>query len=283
MEEPKESRFGLVGGALSHSYSKIIHEAFGAYGYELLPMPPEALAPFFQRADFQGVNVTIPYKKDVMSLCARLSSSAVRIGSVNTVVRQPDGSLHGYNTDYEGFSSMARRAEIGFKGRKVVILGSGGTSLTAQAVAADEGAGRIVVVSRAGENNYGNIGAHADCDVLINTTPVGMYPRSGESPVSIGAFANLRGVIDVIYNPLRTRLVLEAKQKGIPHTGGLFMLVSQAREAYALLRAESCPSKGSGGLPGTDALCDQHRARGHAGQRENPILGGCSPAGWGVN
>ena len=224
--------FGLIGERLGHSYSAEIHRAFGAYDYELKSMPPEAVGPFLKDKSFRGINVTIPYKKAVIPYCDEISATAQKIGSVNTIVKRADGSLFGDNTDYAGFSAMAARAGISFAGRKVAILGSGGTSLTARTVAADEGAREVVVVSRSGAVNYGDLSPVADSDIVINTTPIGMYPNNGEAVVSLDTFPNCCGVIDVIYNPLRTALISQACERGIPYTGGLYMLTAQAAFAY---------------------------------------------------
>ena len=223
--------YGLIGKSLPHSYSKIIHNKIDDYEYELYPMEEDAVEEFMKRADFKGINVTIPYKQTVMPYLYEISEAAKSIGSVNTVVNR-GGKLCGYNTDYAGFKYMTDRAGISFEGAKVVILGSGGTSLTAQAVSKDCGARQVVVVSRGGSDNYENLSRHSDADILINTTPVGMYPKNGAAPVDIDMFENLSGVIDVIYNPLYTRLILDAMQRGIACTGGLSMLVAQAVYAY---------------------------------------------------
>ncbi len=226
--------YGLIGKSLPHSYSKIIHNKIDSYDYILAPMEEAFLDEFMKKADFKGINVTIPYKKAVIPYLAEISETARRIGSVNTVLKREDGTLFGDNTDYPGFVYMVQRAGISFENAKVVILGSGGTSLTAQAVAKDLGAASVVVVSRGGDDNYNNISRHFDADVLVNTTPLGMYPKNGESAVDISGFTNLKGVIDVIYNPLYTKLLLDAKQRGIPHTGGLSMLVAQGVYAYCV-------------------------------------------------
>ena len=187
----------LIGERLGHSYSKLIHEAFGLYSYELVSLPKDKVGEFMENEEFDAFNVTIPYKRTVMPYCSYISPEAQKIGSVNTVVRTSDG-LHGFNTDYFGFKSMAERAGIDFAGKKVVILGSGGTSLTARAVASDGGAERITVVSRSGEYNYDNLEKLADCEVLINTTPVGMYPNNGCSAASLDKFPRCEAVLDVI-------------------------------------------------------------------------------------
>jgi len=225
-------KYGLIGKTLSHSYSKIIHGFFGNHEYELLELPPDSIEDFLRASDFLGINVTIPYKETVMPWCV-LDEHAKKIGSVNTIVNK-NGTLYGYNTDYFGFSYMAFLAGISFNGKKVVILGSGGTSKTAVAVTRDCGAREIVVVSRTGENNYGNIERHIDCDVLVNTTPVGMFPDNGKASLSPGNFTKLSAVIDVIYNPMRTKLLLEAKKRGIRTANGLFMLTAQALMAHNL-------------------------------------------------
>jgi len=225
-------RYGLIGKKLSHSYSKVIHGFMGNHEYELMELPPEDVEKFLRIADFKGVNVTIPYKEMVMPFCVP-DEAAKKIGCVNTIVNK-DGALYGYNTDYFGFSYMAKAAGISFDGKKVVILGSGGTSKTAACVARDGKAKEIVIVSRGGENNYENIARHADADVLVNTTPVGMFPDNWQSPLSLSGFANLSAVIDVVYNPLRTKLILSARELGIRSANGLSMLVAQAFYAHKL-------------------------------------------------
>lgn len=220
----------LIGEKLGHSYSKLIHEAFGLYSYELVSLPRDRVGEFMENGDFDAFNVTIPYKRTVMPYCSYISPEAQKIGSVNTVIRTQDG-LHGFNTDYFGFKSMAARAGIDFAGKKVVILGSGGTSLTAKAVAADCGADRITVVSRSGEYNYENLEKLSDCEILINTTPVGMYPNNGSSAVKLDSFPRCEAVLDVIYNPLRTELIMQALERGISCSGGLYMLVAQAAQS----------------------------------------------------
>jgi shikimate dehydrogenase len=225
-------KYGLIGKTLIHSYSKTIHGFFGNHDYELVEIPPDGVAGFLQKADFLGVNVTIPYKETVMPYCV-LDDHAQTIGCVNTIVNK-NGTLYGYNTDYFGFTYMAKLAGISFNGKKVVVLGSGGASKTAACASRDGGAGEVVVVSRNGENNYSNIDRHADCNVLVNTTPVGMFPNNGNIPLSLSGFSRLSAVIDVVYNPLRTKLLLEAKKLGIATAGGLSMLVAQALMAHNL-------------------------------------------------
>jgi len=220
-------KFGLIGKKLAHSYSKIIHEHMG-YPYDLIELEESELKEFFAAKDFDAINVTIPYKTDVMPYLHEISEKAQKIGSVNTIVKKSGGRLVGYNTDYDGFVYMLNRAGISVTGKKVLILGSGGTSKAALAVCNDLKAKEIIIISRSGENNYENIERHADADVIINTTPVGMYPHNGKSPVSLDIFTKLQGVVDVIYNPLKTELLLQAEEKGIKFTNGLPMLCAQA-------------------------------------------------------
>lgn len=237
----RERVCGLLGRKLGHSWSVPIHEALGCRGYRLIELEPEDLASFLARADIGGLNVTIPYKRDVMPLCGEIDPAAADIGSVNTIVRGADGVLRGYNTDIDGFIYMARRAGITLAGKKVVVLGTGGASLTAQAAARRAGAREIAVISRSGPDNYGNLHRHADAEVLVNTTPVGMYPGNGAAPVDLTAFPQCRGVLDVVYNPLRTALLLQAEELGIPCCDGLPMLVAQAKRAEEHFTGRAIP------------------------------------------
>jgi len=223
--------YGLCGRTLKHSYSKIIHNLLGNELYELFSLERDSFYELFESRNFKAVNVTIPYKKDALSLCDVVSDKAKAIGSVNTVVNK-DGLLCGYNTDYEGFVYMLKRAKISLEGKKVLILGTGGTSLTANAVAKGENAREIITVSRKGKVDYTNVYDIADAEVIINTTPVGMYPDNGRAAVDISRFQKLSGVVDVIYNPLKTELLHNAERLGIPCTGGLPMLVAQAVRAH---------------------------------------------------
>ena len=227
----REQVFGLLGRKLGHSWSVPIHTALGCQGYRLIELEPEALPAFLRETDIGGCNVTIPYKRDVMPYCDVIDDAAQAIGSVNTLVRRKDGRLYACNTDAAGFCYMLRRAGIDVAGGKVVILGSGGASLTAQAMCRHLGAREVVVISRSGENNYENLSRHADADIVVNTTPVGMFPGNGAAPVDLTAFPACRGVADVVYNPRRTALLLQAEALGIPCTDGLPMLVAQAKAA----------------------------------------------------
>ncbi len=226
-----EKQYGLLGRHLRHSWSVPIHAALGCTDYRLIELEPEELGAFLARTDIGGLNVTLPYKRDVMPYCDVLEPLAAEIGSVNTIVRRADGRLYGCNTDAAGFCFMARRAGIGLAGRKVLVLGSGGASLTVRACAGKLGARETVVISRSGPDSYENLGRHADAEIVVNTTPLGMYPHCGEAAVDLTAFPQCRGVLDLIYNPRRTALLLQAEALGIPCSDGLPMLVAQAKAA----------------------------------------------------
>lgn len=225
----KKLRCGLVGEKLGHSFSPAIHARLGSYDYRLIELKPEEVEEFFRIRAFDGVNVTIPYKRTVLPLCDELTDAARSIGCVNTVVRRPDGSLLGHNTDYDGFLWLLRSAGAAVKGEKALVLGTGGASLTVQAVLREQGAAEVVVVSRSGDNNYVNLyEKHPDAAILVNATPVGMYPKTGVSPVDLDRLPGLKCVLDVVYNPARTQLLLDAERRGIPCANGLGMLVAQA-------------------------------------------------------
>lgn len=226
-------KYGLIGEKLGHSYSPYIHAAFADYSYVLQALPPAELERFIRAKQFNGINVTIPYKEAVMPMLDEISDKAQVIGCVNTVINR-DGKLFGYNTDYYGFSYLARKADISFKGKHVIILGSGGTCKTAKAVCMDSGAASVTVVSRSGEVNYSNAARLTDTQIIINASPVGMFPDNDGLPLDLSAFKKAEGVIDVIYNPLKTRLVLAAEKLGIKAVGGLDMLVAQGASASAL-------------------------------------------------
>lgn len=230
--------YGLLGRHLGHSFSAIIHKELGCPSYDLIELEPEQLGNYLQNPDIRGLNVTIPYKRDVIKYCAKLSDEAEAIGSVNTISRLPDGGLLGSNTDLPGFEYMAKRAGISLTGKKVVIFGSGGASLTVQAAAKRQNARQIVVVSRSGENNYENLDRHSDAEIIVNATPVGMYPDVGKSPCDLELFPKCEGVLDVVYNPARTALLLQAEKLGIPNANGLSMLVSQAMYAEKIFGLE---------------------------------------------
>lgn len=228
-------RVGLIGDPLGHSFSPRLHAAFGTADYELHPIPAEALPAFFRERAFEGVNVTIPHKIAVIPLLDELHPSAEECGAVNTVVNR-GGKLTGYNTDIFGMSFALAHAGISLSGRHVVILGSGGTSHTARALAKREGAASVTVVSRSGEVNYSNIAELVETEIVINTTPVGMFPHADASPVDLTVFPRLRGVFDAVFNPLRTRLIEQAENLGVPVASGLLMLTAQAKAASILFR-----------------------------------------------
>lgn len=232
---------GLLGEKLGHSYSPQIHSMLADYEYKLFEKSPEELEDFLKSGEFDGLNVTIPYKKSVMPYCAELSPTAAQIGSVNTIVRRSDGSLYGDNTDAFGFENLIVHNGIEVKGKKALVLGTGGASVTAQAVLKNLGASEVVVISRRGEDNYENIAKHADAEIIANTTPVGMYPNNGKAAVDLTQFPKLSGVLDVVYNPARTALLLQAEKLCIPCAGGLYMLVSQAKRSCELFTGKSIP------------------------------------------
>ena len=223
-------RCGLLGKKLGHSYSPQIHSHLGAYSYELFEKSPEELKDFLRNGDFTGLNVTIPYKKEVIPYCDELSERAGKLGAVNTIVRREDGRLIGHNTDYFGFQSMLNKSGLQVLGKKVLVLGSGGASATAVTVLEELGA-NVVVISRSGVNNYDNLHLHADAQVVVNATPVGMNPNVGVSPVDLSLFPSLKGVLDIVYNPARTQLLLDAQKRGLITDNGLWMLVAQAKES----------------------------------------------------
>jgi shikimate dehydrogenase len=227
-------RFGLLGGKLSHSYSPLIHAELVDYDYHLYEKKPEELDEFFREGGFDGLNVTIPYKRDVIKYCSEMSETARRMGSVNTLVRRRDGTFYGHNTDYYGFTYLLNHTDADISKGKTIVLGNGGSSQTVQAVLRDQGAKTVAVISRGGENNYENLDKHKDALYLVNTTPVGMYPGNGAAPVNLGIFPQCEAVMDLIYNPTRTELMLIAEARGIPAYGGLRMLTAQAKRSSEL-------------------------------------------------
>ena len=228
-------KYGCIGKKLTHSFSKEIHNELADYEYELIELAEEEIQPFFQKKDFEAINVTIPYKQTVIPYLDSVSDIARRIGAVNTIVNK-DGKLYGYNTDYYGMKALIERVGVKMQGKKVLVLGTGGTSKTARVVASDMGASEVLVVSRRKTDEYITYDEAAtlqtDANVIINTTPSGMYPDCESKPIEVTAFKYLDGVIDAVYNPLCTNLVLDAKQRGIKAEGGLYMLVMQAVVAF---------------------------------------------------
>lgn len=223
-------QFGLLGRRLGHSYSPQIHKYLGDYPYALHEIEPENVGSFLKETNYAGINVTIPYKKTVIPFCAHLSETAVKLGAVNTIIKNDAGELIGHNSDYFGFMYMVTKSGLQVSGKKVLVLGSGGASNTAVVVMKELGAD-VVVISRSGENNYSNIHLHKDAAAIVNATPVGMYPNNGESPVDLSVFSNLEGVLDMIYNPSKTKLLMDAENLGLISENGLWMLVAQAKES----------------------------------------------------
>ncbi len=224
----ERARYGLVGQTLGHSFSPQLHRELSGMDYALFELRPEQLEGFLRAGAFDGVNVTIPYKKAAMAYCDRLTGQARRIGSVNTILRRPDGTLVGHNTDYDGVLYLLRSAGAQVEGKKALVLGSGGASLAVRAALSDLGAGAVVTISRSGADHYGNLERHRDAAVIVNATPVGMYPDNEGCPLSLDGFPVLEGVFDLIYNPGRTQLLLQAGRRGLIRAGGLGMLAAQA-------------------------------------------------------
>lgn len=227
--------FGLIGRHLGHSHSPMLHKLLGGYDYELIELEPDELEGYFAKRSFLGINVTVPYKKSVIPYCDELSDVAKRIGSVNTVVNR-GGRLIGCNTDYLGFCKAIEKADIDVGGKKCLVLGNGGVSPTVRTALFDLGARSVVTVSRSGDNNYVNLVNHHDAEIIINATPVGMFPENGRCLIDPIDFPYCSGVFDLIYNPLRTKLICRAEELGIPSSGGLYMLAAQAAAAVELMK-----------------------------------------------
>ena len=260
-------RCGLLGEHLTHSYSPQIHALLGDYSYELFEVAPEKLGEFLQAGEFDGLNVTIPYKRAVIPYCAELSVAAREMGSVNTLLRRPDGTLYGDNTDLDGFRWLLARGGGIRPGEKALVLGTGGASQTVQAVLRAAGA-EVAVLSRRGESNYATLPRHADARLVVNATPVGMYPNNGARLIDLAQLPQCRCVLDRIYNPARTRLLLDAAARGIRCENGLSMLVAQAKRAAELFTGRDIP----------DAACTDILRRMEA-QMHNLILVGMPGSG----
>ena len=239
-------KYGCIGEHLKHSFSKEIHAKIADYEYELCEIPKCELDEFMTRRDFTAINVTIPYKERVLPHLYYIDGHAREIGAVNTIVNK-GGRLYGYNTDFFGMSELIRRSGIEVRGKKAAILGTGGTSKTAFAILTALGAREILKVSRetcCDAVSYAELyEKHSDTEIIVNTTPVGMYPGIDKSPVDISRFKSLSGVVDAVYNPLRTRLVSEAKVRGIPAEGGLYMLVAQGVRASEIFTDKKYPDE----------------------------------------
>ena len=233
--------YGLIGEKLGHSYSQQIHESLGKYSYQLFSLSKTEFESFIAARNFDGLNITIPYKKAVIPFCDQVSDLAREIGAVNTLYFR-DGQLCGTNTDYQGFLYAAQAAGISFENKKVLILGNGGTSLMARKAAKDQGARRILITTRRGEAgciSYEELSSHKDIDLIVNTTPAGTYPHNGESLIDLADFPACSGVVDVIYNPFSTVLLQQARERGIACTNGLPMLVAQATAAAEYFLGET--------------------------------------------
>lgn len=221
-------RCGLLGRHISSGYSPAIHASLGNYAYRLYEVEPDNVESFLHGGEFDALNVTIPYKKTAAALCDELSETARAVGSVNTILRRADGTLYGDNTDVYGFEETLRRAMFSPRAKKVLVLGDGGASAAVVYALQKQSPREIVVISRNGENNYTNLSLHADAEMIVNATPVGMYPHNGEAAVDLVRFPNCRAVVDLVYNPMRTALLLQAEERGIPYADGLTMLCAQA-------------------------------------------------------
>ena len=232
---------GLLGRKLSHSYSPAIHAQFGDYEYGLFEKEPEEVASFLRQGNWDGLNVTVPYKQAVIPYLDELTPIAAKLGAVNTILRR-SGKLIGHNTDFGAFRAMVEKSRLSPAGKKCLVLGSGGASKVVVAVMEDLGA-EVVVISRKGENHYQNLHRHQDAAIIVNTTPVGMYPNTGVSPVDLDLFPALDGVLDVIYNPARTQLLMDAERRGIVAMNGLWMLISQAQEASCMMTGNAVPNE----------------------------------------
>ena len=249
-QKDKTFEYALLGSKLGHSFSPQVHRMLGGYEYGLIEMDEEELEGFFKAFPMKGISVTMPYKRKVMKYCDEISDHAKATNSVNTIVKNSDGTLSGYNTDYDGFRYTVERSGVRIRGEKCLILGSGGVSGTVKKVLEDLEAGEIITISRRGSNNYDNIARHEDAAIIVNATPVGMYPNTGSSPVDIGIFKNCKGIFDLIYNPLRSRLMLEGQDRGIPAFSGMHMLVAQAACACKLFTGEDRMDR-------IDGVCEQ--------------------------
>ncbi len=240
------SDYGLIGGALGHSYSKIIHELIGDYTYELMPLPTkEVFKEFMEAKQFKGINVTIPYKKDVLPYLYDIDAAAEKIGAVNTIVNK-DGRLIGFNTDYYGFLYTLRANNIEIKNKKVLVIGNGGAAMAVNAALRSLSPTELLTVKykvEPGTITYEEAAsAHSDADVIVNTSPVGMYPNIDNSPMSLEPYNNLSAVVDIIYNPSVTKLLADAQAKNVKTVNGLQMLVAQAVYAWEHFTGKEAPA-----------------------------------------
>ena len=227
----------LIAKKLGHSFSKLIHNALGSYEYDYKELSEEELDAFFKEKDFDGLNVTIPYKQTVMAYLDRISPEAERIGAVNTIVNR-DGKLYGYNTDYYGFCYQIKEAGATIEGKRVVVLGRGGASKTVVCVCEDMGAKSVRLLTR--ESDHADF---YDAEIIVNATPVGMYPDTGKSVIDMAKFTSCEAVLDLVYNPANTKLILDAKRMGINTANGLGMLVAQAKKAGEIFTDTEIPDE----------------------------------------
>ena len=238
--------YGLIGEKLGHSYSKEIHEKLADYTYDLCPLPREEFTTFMEKKEFQAINVTIPYKKEVIPYLKEMNESATAIGAVNTIVNK-DGDLYGYNTDMPGFIYMVKKNNIHMENKKVVVLGNGGAAQAIKAAVQSLGASEMIVVDVIPGDNvitYDEcFASHTDAQVIVNTSPVGMFPKVDASPVDLTKFPQCEAVLDVIYNPLTTKLVGQARELGMIGVTGLEMLVAQAKYAVEIFLQTSIPEE----------------------------------------
>ena len=238
-------KYGLIGGALGHSYSKTIHEMIGDYSYELMPLPTkEEFSAFMEKRDFDGINVTIPYKRDVIPYLDHIDPAAGKIGAVNTIVNR-DGKLYGYNTDYSGFLYSLSKNNIDIEDKKVLVIGNGGAAKAVNAALRSLSPSELITVKykkEPGVITYDEAAAkHSDADVIVNTSPVGMYPNIDASPIDLTPYTKLSAVVDIIYNPSVTKLLREAGEKGAKTVNGLLMLVAQAVYAHDHFTGKTSP------------------------------------------
>ena len=261
--------YGLIGEKLPHSFSKEIHEKLAGYDYQLKELTPAQLPGFLQKREYKGINVTIPYKQAVIPYLDEVDQKAKAIGAVNTIVNR-DGKLYGYNTDYDGMVALIRHAGLSLAGKSVLILGTGGTSKTAMAVAKDLGAADVQRVSRSGREGAITYeeAQRLPVQILINTTPSGMYPNPDGQPMDLSRFGWLEGVLDAVYNPLRTRLVLQARDNRARAQSGLYMLVAQAAVACEHFLGKQLPA----------GMLDTVYRQIH-GQKQNIVLTGMPGSG----
>ncbi|MBQ9113047.1 MAG: shikimate kinase [Clostridia bacterium] len=236
---------GVLGEHLGHSFSPMIHGLLADYSYRIIEKAPEEVENFVRSCEYDAYNVTIPYKKTVMPFLDVISPEAQKLGAVNTVVNK-DGKRYGYNTDYFGFSHMIDLSGIDITGKKAMVFGTGGAAVTVCAVLRDRGVGELVSIS-IDDNNIETLSKHPDTEVIVNCTPVGMYPKNGESPVDLALFPKALGVLDIVYNPSKTALVLDAERRGIIAVSGLSMLVAQAVKGFEFFT----------GHPAEDGACER--------------------------